>query len=53
MRSWARSLGSVLRPPPIDISENGGREAVEKVYNRKARYRLTLVGYDKVFEKRN
>lgn len=33
----------------IDISEQGCKEAVEKVYNGKARYRVTLVGYDKVF----
>lgn len=50
-------MGKVVRigpqTTPHDISENGGREAVEKVYNGKARYRLTLVGYDKVFEKRN
>lgn len=36
----------------IDISEQGCKEAVEKVYNGKARYRVTLVGYDKVFDKR-
>ncbi|KAE8343329.1 hypothetical protein BDV24DRAFT_149926 [Aspergillus arachidicola] len=33
----------------IDISEEGCKTAVEKVYNGDVRYRVTLVGYDKVF----
>lgn len=33
----------------IDISEDGCKAAVEKVFSGKAKYRVTLVGYDKVF----
>ncbi|KAK7524718.1 chaperonin 10-like protein [Phyllosticta citriasiana] len=37
----------------IDISEEGCKEAVERVYNNdRVRYRFTLVGYDKMFGKR-
>ncbi|KAF7715286.1 Uncharacterized protein PECH_005358 [Penicillium ucsense] len=36
----------------IDISEEGCKTAVEKVYKGDVRYRVTLVGYDKVFGKR-
>lgn len=36
----------------IDISEEGCKEAVERVKNNKVRYRFTLIGYDKVFGKR-
>jgi len=37
----------------IDISEGGCKEAVERVYNNEnVRFRLTLVGFDKVFGKR-
>lgn len=36
----------------IDISEEGCKEAVEKVHQGKTRYRAALVGYDKVFGKR-
>jgi hypothetical protein len=35
-----------------DISEEGCKTAVEKVYNGDVRYRVTLVGYDKVFGNR-
>ena len=42
-RSWVE---------PIDISEDGCKTAVEKVYNGNVKYRVTLVGYDKVFGKR-
>jgi len=37
----------------IDISEEGCKEAVTRVKNNKVRYRFTLVGYDKVFGKRD
>ncbi|KAB8760582.1 hypothetical protein FH972_026574 [Carpinus fangiana] len=37
---------------PIDISEVGCAEAVEKVYNNKMRYRFTLTNFDKVFGER-
>lgn len=44
IKSWVQT---------IDISEAGCKEAVERVYkNDNVRYRLTLVGYDKVFGKR-
>ncbi|CEJ55706.1 hypothetical protein PMG11_01944 [Penicillium brasilianum] len=36
----------------IDIGEEGCKTAVEKVYNGDVRYRVTLVGYDKVFGNR-
>ena len=37
----------------IDISEEGCKQAVERVYNNdNVRFRLTLVGFDKVFGKR-
>ncbi|OOQ84665.1 NADP-dependent alcohol dehydrogenase 6 [Penicillium brasilianum] len=36
----------------IDISEEGCKTAVEKVYNGDVRYRVTLAGYDKVFGNR-
>ncbi|EOD48776.1 Alcohol dehydrogenase superfamily zinc-containing [Neofusicoccum parvum] len=37
----------------IDISEEGCKQAVERVYNGdNVRFRFTLVGYDKVFGKR-
>jgi len=36
----------------IDISEEGCKEAVERVANNKVRYRFTLVNFDKVFGKR-
>jgi len=37
----------------IDISEEGCKQAVERVYNNdNVRYRLTLTGFDKVFGKR-
>ena len=37
----------------IDISEEGCKEAVERVYNNdNVRYRFTLVNYDKQFGKR-
>ncbi|KAF4313011.1 hypothetical protein SLS57_007349 [Botryosphaeria dothidea] len=37
----------------IDISEEGCKQAVERVYNNdNVRFRFTLVGYDKVFGKR-
>lgn len=38
----------------IDISEQGCKQAVERVYKGdNVRYRFTLVGYDKVFGKRS
>ncbi|KAF2005144.1 NADP-dependent alcohol dehydrogenase C [Amniculicola lignicola CBS 123094] len=38
----------------IDISEEGCKSAVERVYkNDNVRYRLTLTGYDKIFGKRD
>lgn len=43
LRSWVHT---------INISEAGCKEAVEMVHQGKARYRATLVGYDKVFGKR-
>jgi len=36
----------------IDISEEGCKEAVERVKNNKVHYRFTLTGFDKVFGKR-
>ena len=36
----------------IDVSEDGCKEAVEKLYSGDVRYRFTLVGYDKVFGQR-
>lgn len=33
----------------IEISETGCKDAVQRVYHGKGRYRVTLVGYDKVF----
>jgi alcohol dehydrogenase (NADP+) len=45
VKSWVQTL---------DISEEGCKEAVERVYNGdNVRYRLTLVGYDKAFGKRS
>lgn len=43
-----------LRPwvQTIDISEEGCREAVEKLKNNDVRYRFTLVNYDKAFGSR-
>jgi alcohol dehydrogenase (NADP+) len=35
----------------IQISEQGCKEAVEKVYKNDVRYRVTLTGYEKVFGK--
>ncbi|KAL9054297.1 MAG: hypothetical protein Q9162_004255 [Coniocarpon cinnabarinum] len=37
---------------PIDISEAGCKEVVERVYKNDVRYRFTLTNYDKVFGKR-
>jgi len=43
IKSWVQT---------IDISEKGCKEAVERVYNGdNVRFRLTLVGYEKVFGK--
>jgi alcohol dehydrogenase (NADP+) len=36
----------------IDISEAGCKKAVEKVKVNDVRYRITLVGFDKVFHKK-
>lgn len=36
----------------MDISEEGCKQAVEKVFKNDVRYRVTLVGYDKAFGKR-
>jgi len=36
----------------IDISEEGCKEAVERVAKNKVHYRFTLIGYDKVFGNR-
>ncbi|KLU86596.1 hypothetical protein MAPG_05608 [Magnaporthiopsis poae ATCC 64411] len=43
-----------LRPwvQTIDVSEEGCREAIEKVKNNDVRYRFTLVNYDKAFGSR-
>ncbi|KAK7416846.1 hypothetical protein QQX98_004904 [Neonectria punicea] len=43
IKSWVQT---------IDISEAGCKEAVEKVQQGKAKYRITLIGYDKVFGER-
>ncbi|KAL2209753.1 NADPH-dependent medium chain alcohol dehydrogenase [Sarocladium strictum] len=43
IKSWVQT---------IDISEAGCKEAVEMVHQGKAKYRATLVGYNKVFGKR-
>ncbi|KAF2741095.1 GroES-like protein [Polyplosphaeria fusca] len=45
IKSWVQTL---------DISEQGCKEAVERVYNGdNVRFRFTLVGYDKVFGERS
>ncbi|KAF2281444.1 GroES-like protein [Westerdykella ornata] len=45
IKSWVQT---------IDISEEGCKEAVERLYkNENVRYRLCLTGYDKVFGKRD
>ncbi len=36
----------------IDISEEGCKQAVERLHKNDVRYRFTLVGFDKVFGKR-
>jgi alcohol dehydrogenase (NADP+) len=43
IKSWVQT---------IDISEEGCKEAVEKVYKNDVRYRYTLVNFDKQFGKR-
>ncbi|KPM41149.1 NADP-dependent alcohol dehydrogenase 6 [Neonectria ditissima] len=43
IKSWVQT---------IDISETGCKEAVEKVDQGKVKYRITLVGFDKVFGER-
>ncbi|KAM0545357.1 hypothetical protein ACHAPJ_011429 [Fusarium lateritium] len=43
IKSWVQT---------IDISEDGCKEAVEKVHQGKTKFRVTLTGYDKVFGKR-
>lgn len=36
----------------VDISEAGCKEAVERVYQGKARFRVVLVNHERVFGKR-